>query len=308
MRTSFHSQQLQHSCALKYELTRVRDIGNVDSYVPEDKDANADLAYGKTIGAGFATLLATKDLDAAIFKAACVYSFWESDKKCFEGIVAALQVLKKEFPLHLYTSIKDEAAIKITLGTNPDTGEEDWWCGFIDLILRREDTGKYVIGEVKSCGLNRDDLSPLYQNSAQALGYSIALPHLPMIQSSEASFEAMYIVAHIPGQQWFPKIKTYIFGKTPLDRLRWLLNLQLDYEQYFKYREMSYWPHNGEACLSYNRPCPLFGLCHTLDPTDFPYREPDKIDLMKPEKWDIDISLAELINYEHNVQKQLEHI
>lgn len=296
MRTSHHSNLLLNSCPLLYELTRVRDIGEVEEYVQEDRDSNADLSYGRTIGIGFQELIRSKDLDAAIWKAFCSYSFWETDKKCFEGIVSALEKLEKEFPLNLYEVVLEEAAIKIRLS------EDDYWCGFIDLVLRRKDIKKYIIGEVKSCGINSDDLTPLYQNSAQAMGYSVVLPELLSDdEQALASFETLYLIAHIPQQQWFPKIKTYIFQKTALDRKKWLLNTYLAYQRYCQYRDLQYWPAQGDSCLRYNRPCNLFGICQNLNPIDYPFRKPDKIDIET--KWDIDLPIETLIaNEEERAQ------
>lgn len=291
MRTSFHSQQMMRHCALLYELKKNRDLGSVEEYVEEDKEANVDLGYGRSIGVGFQELLRTRDLDAAIFKAACSYSFWESDKKCFEGIVAALQMLKQEFPLQLYQLVLEEAAVKIRLS------EEDWWCGFIDGVLFREDTGQYVIGEVKSCGQNGDNLAPLYQNSGQALGYSVVLPTLlGEDKRALAGFEVLYLIAHIPGQQWLPKIKSYLFQKTALDRKRWLLALYLDYEQYCRYKELGFWPPRGDSCMIYSRPCELFGICGNINPVDYPPKPKDKIDLIT--EWDVDIDIQTLIENE----------
>lgn len=291
MRFSEHSTQLMHSCPLKYELLRGRDLGAVDSFSPEDMDANPDIDFGKALGVGFQSLLKHKDIDRAIFDAACAYGFWESDKKCWEGIVAGIQVLHKTFPLDLFTLVLDEASIKLKLGS------DDFWCGFVDGILYRKDTGKYIIGEIKSCGQNRDDLAPVYQNSGQALGYSVALPEI-IGGTGSHDFDVMYIVAHLPGQKWFPQIKTYTFEKTKLDRLKWLLGLQLDYETYCRYRDLQVFPARGSGCMAWNRVCGLFGVCNTLTPSDFPPREPDKIDLMPDEDWDICMTLDNLIEKE----------
>ena len=288
MRLSYSSTTILQRCPFLYEATKIRDLTGEEEYQPEDGDTNYDLAYGKTLGVGFQKLLSTEgDVDAAIFSAACAYSFWESDKKCFEGIVHAILDLAETFPFAQYEMLLPEAAIRI------DLGEKDWWCGFVDGILKDKETGKYLILEVKSCGQNRQDLTPLYQNDAQGLGYSVVLPHL---MGSMASFDVLYLVAHLPGKQWIPQLKTYTFHKTAQMRLEWLVSLMLDYEQYCRYRTMQFWPKRGQNCMSYGRACELFGICQTLDLEDYPYKEPDKITLR--EHWDIQLPLQALIDYE----------
>ena len=222
IRLSYSSLEVFHECERKWQLEKLL----VDPAVREDTEHTV---FGKALGAGIATYLVTQDTDMALYQA--WLSYWpelESDKKNIELCMSALM---SAFP-QLDTLLMDyEVAFfdgkpAVELSFRLDISDDYYFVGHIDVVLRHRFTGVYSIFDVKSTGLNIFDLSPLYQNSGQVLGYSVALDSI--VGSNLSSYGVGFIVAQVDAKKLTSKTHILTYDKTLLDRLQWFLTLGLD--------------------------------------------------------------------------------
>jgi hypothetical protein len=120
--------------------------------------------------------------------------------------------------------------------------------------------------ENKTTALNLFDLSCVYGNSGQALGYSIVLDAIAGEEQSD--YEVIYFVGQLgSGNGYQPKIHTLPFAKTLSDRLNWFISIQLDVNRINDMLELNIFPQRGSSCLQYMRACNQFGTCqlHSFD-------------------------------------------
>lgn len=260
IRLSHSSLQTLHTCERKFQLDKL--------LVTEvEKEESEHFSFGHAFGAGVATYLVTQDANRAMFEAWLAY--WpeiETDKKSVARCIAALEVAFPRLDTILidYEIAVFNGAPAVELSFKVTTDEDYYFVGHIDAVLRNRYTGQYIVFECKSTGLQLFDLSPLYQNSGQALGYSIALDRIAGKELS--SYGVIYFVAQLP-KDFVPKIQVFEWGKTLSDRLNWFISLSLDIKHLVEMRELGVYPKRGESCLQYNRPCKHFSTCtlHSAD-------------------------------------------
>jgi hypothetical protein len=136
----------------------------------------------------------------------------------------------------------------------------DYFCGFMDIGVENHSKGQAGVVEVKTTGMNRDDLTPLYKYSPQALGYSCmldtALPH------KANNFETIYAVAHLKRGEIWPEARIIPFQKTRLDRMNWIMAVLMDLNKAIWCWENNFWPQRWQECLAYNRVCQYFDTCN----------------------------------------------
>lgn len=148
--------------------------------------------------------------------------------------------------------------------------------GHIDLVLKEREANKYLVLELKTTKfVNINEAS--YKNSAQALGYSLALDSIARDMDAEGSYAVMYLVAKSTAQEYEP----FVFNKTRAQRAQFINELLLDIEILEMYREVNIYPTRGESCFNFFRPCEYFNKCHLSDnvlmalkqETDTPFAE-----------------------------------
>lgn len=259
-RLSHSTLQTLHTCERKLQLTKllVTEI---------EREESEHLSFGKAFGAGVATYLATQDANRAMFEAWMAY--WpeiETDKKSIARCIAALEVAFPRLDTILidYEVVDFEGKAAVELSFRLDIDPNHYFVGYIDVVLRNRYSGQYVVFEVKTTGLQLYDLSPLYKNSGQALGYSIALDRIA--GEKLASYGVLYFVAQLP-KDFTPKIQVFEWTKSLVDRLNWFITLALDVKHMTEMAELNVYPKRGDSCLQYNRPCSFFGVCdlHSVD-------------------------------------------
>jgi len=242
------------------------------------KDESEHMSFGKAFGAGVATYLVTQDANRAMFEMWLAYMpELETDKKSLARCTAALEVAipKLDTILMDYEIVSFEDKPAVELSFRLDITNDYYFVGYIDAVLRNRYSGLHVVFECKTTGLQLLDLSPLYQNSGQALGYSIALDKIT--GKKLASYGVLYFVCQLP-QDFTPKIQTFEWPKTLADRLNWFISLGLDVKHLEEMAYIGVYPKRGESCLQYNKPCKFFGVC-TLHSLDVPKKiEKDVID------------------------------
>lgn len=257
LRLSHTSLELLHTCERKFQLEKLL-ISEVE------RGESAHLIFGKAWGAGVQSYLVHQDRDRAIFD--CWLAYWpeeeiEGKKSEARALIAlmrsflALDTLLLEYEL---VSFQDKPAIELSFRLDIDEGY--YFVGYIDAVLRNRFSGTYVVFEAKTTGLNLLDTSPLYKNSGQALGYSIALDQI--VGQEVSDYGVLYFVCQLGKDLDQAKIYPLVFDKTLLDRFNWFLTLGLDVKHLKEMAELNVYPKRGDSCLQFMRPCPHFGICH----------------------------------------------
>jgi len=271
IRLSHSTLQTLHTCERKFQLDKllVTEI---------EREETEHTVFGKAFGAGVATYLVTQDANRAMYEAWLAYEpELETDKKSLARCVAALEVAFPRLDTVLvdYEIVSFNNCPAVELSFRLNINLEFYFVGYIDAVLKNRYTGQHVVFECKTTGLQLFDLSPLYQNSGQALGYSIALDRIT--GKELASYGVLYFVAQLP-KDFTPKIQIFEWSKTLADRLNWFISLGLDVKHLTEMAELGVYPKRGESCLQYNRPCKYFGTC-ILHSADIPKKIPeDSID------------------------------
>ena len=265
-RLSHSTLDLLHRCERLYQLKRL--LRNVDA--KSDDEGSEHLSFGHAFGAGVQTYLLTQDKEAALYAAWLAY--WpqiETDKKNQPRVQA---LLAKAFIVldSLLMEYEVEKLEDIERGFMISIEENYYYVGYIDAVLRNRFSGRYYVLECKSTGLMLENLSALYCNSGQALGYSIALDRIAGQPLDD--FGVIYLVGQMMKTPIEDRIKVLPFEKTYRDRLNWFISLGMDVEHLQRMKELNVYPQRGDACLKYNKACPEFGTCG-LTSLDFPYVE-----------------------------------
>jgi len=262
IRLSHSTLEILHTCERKFQLERLL-VG-----APEKRDYPATV-LGNAFGVGVATYLLTQDIDQAIYETYMRYFPIEEDGKRTEEI--AMNLVMNAIP-HLDNILQDyevatfngKPAVELSFSLVID--EKFYYVGYMDIILRNRWTGRYAVMENKTTALNLHDISPMYMNSGQALGYSIVLDKIA--GEDQSDYEVLYHVGKLgSGNGFQPIIHTLPFHKTLSDRLNWFISLKMDVEHIESMLSLNIFPMRGSSCLQYMRPCPQFGTCnlHRLD-------------------------------------------
>lgn len=271
IRLSHSSLETLHTCERKWQLEKRL----VD---PSVREENEHTVFGRAYGAGVATYLVTQDADMALYQA--WLSYWpelESDKKSVVHCMAALMngFAKLDTLLMEYEVAEFNGKPAVELSFRLDITDEYYFVGHIDVVLRNRFTGLYVVFDAKSTGLSLLDVSPLYKNSGQTLGYSVAIDRI--VGERLSSYGVGYIVAQIDARKLTTKTHVLVFDKTLLDRLKWFMTLGLDAKHLKEMEELGHYPMRGDACLTFMRPCRYFGICDLHANDVEKVREEDKI-------------------------------
>ncbi len=261
-RMSHSSNDLLHRCEKKYQLACCMPTSDEDRI-----GMYADLPFGRAVGAGFQDYIKSGDLDHALFITLLEYTPLVEDadtkqnRKFLERAFMAVESLavkwdKTDYEL-LY--IDDRPAIelgfKIILN---DYG--DYFCGFADVCIWNRKKEQAGVLEIKTTGMNRDELAPLYKYSPQALGYSTMLD--AVLKDQPNNFETVYAVSHLHRGEIWPESKMLPYQKTRLDRLNWGMTLMMDLNKAIFCYDNNFWPQRWQECLAYNRVCQYFETCN----------------------------------------------
>ena len=164
----------------------------------------------------------------------------------------------------------DLPAIELScrLNINPDFYE----VAFLDLAIYNKRLNIYAVFENKTTGSRLNDITPMYKNSSQTIGYSICLDTIS--GQRLANFGTFTFVAQQKSKDITNLEYHVIYTKrTLLDRLHWFFTLGYDVERIQRLMKMNFFPMRGSNCLAFNKTCPHFGTCQ-LRKTDVP-KEPD---------------------------------
>ena len=292
MRLSYSTLGMIHSCPRKYQGLKLTDIVNLQEITMASSENKDALDFGKAFGVGAQHYFVTGNKDAALVEALKSYNFVETAIKNIGSLVLAIDSLYIPHGWRVYNIVNrhgiirpaTEVGFKIIL--NKETG--DYYCGYIDLIMESPLDNAVFPLDFKHTAVAQDDLSPLYLNSDQVTGYATIMNQ---ILSDKTAHDIVYDVTQFKGTP-IPTRHIFPYTKTPVDRLDWLISLQLDYEQLLRYHELGVFPKRGNACFAYNSPCPLFKICDLPTIQEQMYQAPVK----KEDDWDYILYLDDLID------------
>lgn len=270
LRLSFSTNNMLTGCDRKFQLVKLLESKERDDEAPQ-------FPYGHAFGDGAVEYLRTGDMTSALWVAWRAYEPDISDFKrtvwfalnAVEQAKPTLDAIRKDWEIADFGG-KPAAELSFKLIVND-------WCyfvGYIDAVLRHKRDGHLAVFECKTSTSNLNDLTPMYKNSGQALGYSIVLDRIA--EQELGKYSLFYFVGQMkkPHQ---PQYHMYEWKKTLLDRLNWFLTLGLDVERLQRNIELGIFPMRGNHCLSYNRQCEFFGTCN-LHSFDVPkVRPPDEV-------------------------------
>lgn len=273
IRLSHSALDSLHVCERKFQLERLL----TSNFEKQDYPATV---LGKAYGAAVQHYMVHQDVDAAIWE--CYKNYYPiltDEGKRTEEIAIALFLSSVSHLDNLLmdwevSTFNNKPAIELSFRLNID--ERFYFVGYIDLVIRNKYTGMNAIMEVKTTALNLFDLSALWQNSGQALGYSIVLDKI--VGESLTNYEVLYFAAQLgAGNGFTPKIHTLPYAKSLQDRLNWFITLGMDVERLHSMLDNNVFPLRGSNCLQYMRPCKHLGTCNLHGFDEYKPEEEDKI-------------------------------
>lgn len=262
--------RLSHS-AIDTFLTceRLFQLDRLLEGTPDKQDFPATI-FGKAFGEGVSTYLLTQDSDKALLALYLAYHPVLEDEKrtveiCLNLLLVAIPKLDDLLLDWEVASFNNKPAVELSFRLNiiSDTHHTIYFVGYIDVVLKNKWNGRYAILENKTTGLDLYDIDPLYQNSGQALGYSIVLDRIAGETSTE--YDVLYLVGQLKSRTlggFSPTVHTKLYPKTLQDRLNWFISLGMDVNRLEQMLEVNVFPMRGKNCLQYMRPCRHFGICN----------------------------------------------
>jgi hypothetical protein len=276
-RLSYSSLLELHKCPRKFFLNRhVRESFN-----------NVHLCYGKAFGTGIQEIMKGSSLQAAWFAAFMQWDLEEGTEAEIEkdkkSLWTALLMVSK-FANEMWPSLQRSGWEMLwykgkpsdELGFKFSFFDSFYLVGFIDAILINKRTGEIKVLEIKTTKYNSVP-EAMYENSWQAIGYSVILDKLlesysfqgnRELESSQAagseavfsSYEVLYFILK-SGQMDFEVLP---FKKTKASKAVWLRNVVQDIERIQRYEEEKHFPMYGESCWDFAsfKPCFYFQQCH----------------------------------------------
>lgn len=262
IRLSHSALKTFNTCERKFQLERLLEGAST-------REDTSHTVFGKAFGVFISSYLLTQDQDLSIYKAWLeYYPVVEDDAKTEETMILAClaSVSSLELLLEDYEVATFNFKPAVELSFRLEVDENCYFVGYVDLVLRSKITGRMAILEVKTTGLAFFDLSPIFQNSGQALGYSICLDQI--VGEAQSNYEVIYLVAQV-NKKTFGSVKVQVlnFAKTLADRFNWFIALKMDADRLASMLEAQVFPMRGDSCLQFMRACPQFNTCqlHSLD-------------------------------------------
>lgn len=253
------------SCARKYELKHLIKT-SVDSYQPP----TVEFAFGHAVASGIQFGLAGVPIETAIYEAFIQYDVdldVQMDKKKIE-FHHVIQAIRNFYKKHLDDLKSTYEVLDVIIDGQEIFGIEtefvikgnNWWYqGHIDLVVRNKNTGKIEIWEIKTTNFNTIDPA-IYGNADQTLGYSL----VARVLSSKLNIPLDNITAvrYIVYKNYPQEFEFLPYTKTIAHQKRFFNDLKAKINIIAIMRDTNYFPCNGNSCFNYFRPCEYFERCH----------------------------------------------
>ncbi|MAP95941.1 MAG: hypothetical protein CMK07_13625 [Ponticaulis sp.] len=256
---SHSSRNLLHACPRKYELYKLKS-NSVSTDPEREQESEVTLNFGSVVGVGIQSVIEGKSFDRAVLDC---FLEWEIDldaatERQNKSYYRAIYAVKKFYDLYTLGAISDyelvyykgKPACELSFNIILPNGYR--YRGFLDVVLRHKETGEIIVLELKtSSGIAQP---AMFQNSGQAIGYSVVLDELfPEL----SSYSVYYLVYETRSYEYKPMH----FMKSLSKRAQWLSEMLLDIEKLELYHKSDLFPMHGESCYSFGRPCEYLGIC-----------------------------------------------
>jgi hypothetical protein len=254
---SYSALNTLHACPRKFQLYKLRTTERT----VVSASSNITFAFGHIVGEAIQAALEGKSESEVIWR---MFLGWHADlfatnpkqKKSFWLAVIAVQKffsLREQGFLDEYELIyyNGKPACELSFAISLPDGFR--MRGHVDAVLRSKISGEIVVLECKTTGSTT--LYPSsYQNSSQAIGYSVVLDH---IFPDLSSYTVLYLVYKTTSQEYV----TLPFVKTYLQRAMWIRSLLLDIETIKLYEDAEVYPMRGESCNHFFQDCEYLQVC-----------------------------------------------
>jgi len=287
--TSYSQRTYLQECPRKFQQIKIARVTETEPLT------NIDFAFGHAVGAGVQTYAKTNNKDAALFAAFLAWNIdpdTENSKKGKSLPLAILAVLKF---IPIWNSMSDEWELASFNGKQAaellfflDCENGYYHVGHVDLVLRNKHSGHYAVWELKTTSIQIPD-EAMYGNSDQGLGYSIVIDAVAGLEGGVSTFTVFYNVYSSTKRSW----TMLPFVKSRNERANWLQDLLYDHAAISTYRKIGLFPKRGNACWSFSKRCPHYGVCDFKVNTSMKFEEWTP-DMPFPETPDFKFKLSDL--------------
>lgn len=268
--TSHSTLGTLHRCGRKYGISKIpTPVSAQDAqgagFFDADALGNVHFAFGHSVGAGIQTYLVTGNLRKSLLAGFLAWNidYAATEEKKGKSIVhASLAIEKFAYWWDHSTYSQDwevatfngKPATELTAYIDLENGY--YHVLHVDVVLRHKHTGEYMVLELKTTGFTNID-EAAYGNSDQALGYSVVVDSIADSVDLTSSFNVLYVVYATTQREFHPMV----FKKSRADRAGWLQSILLDHARLQSFRDVGFFPKDGESCFYYGRRCQHFGTC-----------------------------------------------
>ena len=275
---SYSSLEVFNTCPRKFELYKIHPM-------EMERDTSPALSLGSAVGVGYARyleLIAENKLDYQEILDDVLLETWRAYYPALEDNVRSLSKAHVIVDRLIETpwvpngvddpcdwvlaSFDGKPAAELSFAIQLTS--DIYYTGYLDGVMYSPSTGLYRPLELKTSSLT-NNLEVNFKNSAQGLAYALVIDKLNKVKGKQQyTFDVHYRVAQLHRNKelaYQPTIHDFYFHKTLMDRLEWLLGLRLEVDRIGKYLEVSLFPKRGSSCLSWNRPCPFYGVCSLVN-------------------------------------------
>jgi len=268
---SYSSLEVFNTCPRKFELYKIHPM-------EAERDTSPALSLGSAVGVGYARYLELSASNRLGYQEMMDDVLLETWRAYYPALEDNIRSISKA---HVIV----EALMETPWTPNGTDDPCDWelasfegkpaaelsfciqltdtiyYTGYLDGVMYSPSTGKYRPLELKTSSLT-NNLEVNFKNSAQGLAYALIIDKL---NNNQQVFDIHYRVAQLhrtKAEAYRPTIYDFYFHKTLMDRLEWLIGLQMEVKKLGMYLEYNLFPKRGSSCLSWNRPCPFFDVCN----------------------------------------------
>lgn len=258
---SYSRQQVLHECPRKFQLR--------EKYSSGTRSATVHTEFGHALACMIQEYFTSKNANLAIVcgMAAWDLDLWEVARgksvKCWEEVLIAFdKFVSSIYPQHF------EGVWEIAdLGEGKPAVELLYYInilnryshqGHIDLLLQTCDTKSLAVWELKT---SEQNLHPAkYQNSSQAVTYSLVLDHLAK-ELGRTTEDLVGYLAYNPKQEDNFGYTIFNFPQGEHAKIDAINTILLDCKAIDEYEGINFYPKNGDSCWKFFKPCEFFGCC-----------------------------------------------